>query len=568
MVALLLLGCAGEATEKPAGRERDSGPATDADSGQDSADTGEPADTGDTGPVVDTADTGDTAEVVDDADGDGFRAQDGDCDDARANVYPGAPDGCDALDQDCDGEAIPAGACGEEWDPAVSASWVLVGDAEGALYSAPLAPGDLDGDGLGDVVYEQFPEKSYSIGFLSGGSLDWSGLVGETRGQVRAVYLRDQLSRTVAARDVDGDGLDDVWSWGSSSTAYDGNVYLLAGGSSAFDGGTHDVREVALGWWTDARDDGDVIALIAGGDVTGDGLGDAIFVTKEDNPVLAWRPFVGETTAISYSGSFLDLPETLWNDNESSQLSLADADFVGDLDGDGIDELLLDNDQDVGTNGATSLLEGEDLLVEGGNARDLAVSLWYDPSPAPSSELVGVDESQLADDVDGDGLVDLALTVALYDDDGDGGQVCTVVVGGAMPSGDVSPLELGRACPPHDAYYVYTPTSIADQWIPDVDDDGVNDLVYYNHTDESGDDKYRCILRTSLLAPGATLDGFDAGALCTTLAGPLAADLTGDGLPEWLTGDSTYDDPVVGTDAGQILIAEGFEIPWDDASKW
>ena len=268
MVALLLLGCAGEATEKPAGRERDSGPATDADSGQDSADTGEPADTGDTGPVVDTADTGDTAEVVDDADGDGFRAQDGDCDDARANVYPGAPDGCDALDQDCDGEAIPAGACGEEWDPAVSASWVLVGDAEGALYSAPLAPGDLDGDGLGDVVYEQFPEKSYSIGFLSGGSLDWSGLVGETRGQVRAVYLRDQLSRTVAARDVDGDGLDDVWSWGSSSTAYDGNVYLLAGGSSAFDGGTHDVREVALGWWTDARDDGDVIALIAGGAAT------------------------------------------------------------------------------------------------------------------------------------------------------------------------------------------------------------------------------------------------------------------------------------------------------------
>jgi hypothetical protein len=38
-----------------------------------------------------------------DADLDGFTTMDGDCDDANANVYPGAPEICDLEDNDCDG---------------------------------------------------------------------------------------------------------------------------------------------------------------------------------------------------------------------------------------------------------------------------------------------------------------------------------------------------------------------------------------------------------------------------------------------------------------------------------
>ena len=47
------------------------------------------------------------AEQANDLDGDGFMDACGDCDDSNASVYPGAPEVCDGLDNNCDG--IPEG---------------------------------------------------------------------------------------------------------------------------------------------------------------------------------------------------------------------------------------------------------------------------------------------------------------------------------------------------------------------------------------------------------------------------------------------------------------------------
>ncbi len=70
--------------------------------------------------------------VAGDLDGDGFRPIDGDCDDGRSDVYPLAPELCDAgnVDEDCDG---------------------LVNDADPSLLAEGLRTVwfDADGDGFG-----------------------------------------------------------------------------------------------------------------------------------------------------------------------------------------------------------------------------------------------------------------------------------------------------------------------------------------------------------------------------------------------------------------------------------
>jgi hypothetical protein len=72
-----------------------------------------------------------------DADGDGWTVEGGDCDDSDASVYPGAPELCDGIDNNCDG----------------------VGDTD----SPQTWYADLDGDGFGDsanslMVCDAVPE--------------------------------------------------------------------------------------------------------------------------------------------------------------------------------------------------------------------------------------------------------------------------------------------------------------------------------------------------------------------------------------------------------------------------
>jgi len=55
-------------------------------------------------PPGDDDDSGDCTGDTVDCDGDGWTAQDGDCDDSDPSIHPDAGDLCDHIDQDCDGE--------------------------------------------------------------------------------------------------------------------------------------------------------------------------------------------------------------------------------------------------------------------------------------------------------------------------------------------------------------------------------------------------------------------------------------------------------------------------------
>ncbi|MDP2305619.1 MAG: MopE-related protein [Pseudomonadota bacterium] len=96
--------------------------------GEDTSVVTDDTDTSDTEDTVDTEDT-DVGNPPRDVDEDGFDVASGDCDDADASVFPGAPERCNEVDDDWDGVI----------DPATS-------------IDAPLFFADLDGDGFGDAT--------------------------------------------------------------------------------------------------------------------------------------------------------------------------------------------------------------------------------------------------------------------------------------------------------------------------------------------------------------------------------------------------------------------------------
>ena len=141
-----------------------------------------------------TDDTGEPPDQTTDLDGDGY-ADDVDCDDSDADVYPGAEELCNGIDDDCNGEIDEDAADATTWYADVDADGF--GDPDSSTVSCEQAEGwvedETDCNDADDTVYPGAEE------LCDGADNDCDGDIDEDSEDVQTWYA-----------DADGDGFGDA----------------------------------------------------------------------------------------------------------------------------------------------------------------------------------------------------------------------------------------------------------------------------------------------------------------------------------------------------------------------
>ena len=423
-----------------------------AGSGSDTGPSGDDAD-GDGIPADqdcddDDADVGGPTTWYSDADGDGWGLEEesveecdqpsntvadpGDCDDSSADASPDiAEETCgDGLDNNCDGTADGCQFEGEQTtDDAVAQLWTEV-PASYSYFGHPLAlDHDLTGDGVPEIVVSQI--------YAQGGSGAYGATYvfeGDAVGDVEAddafssYYgeVTDYLGSSVATGDVDGDGQADLVSGAYGySTEVASNPGVAAVWLGPLDPGSSKLGEADM-----------LIPGLSENDYTGwaVGVGD---VTGEGPSVISAGIYVGTAN----EGAVYVMPA---NNTDSTAVDRAvaviqdsDVDYLGtrldagDLDGDGVDDLVVSATWDASYAGSAFVFHGP--LTGELTTKDASLSIR-----STASNTYFGDVATVLGDVDGDGLRDVGL--GAYRTDGattDSG--AAYVYAGPVAAGD-SPL--------------------------------------------------------------------------------------------------------------------------------
>ncbi len=442
----------------------------------------------------------------------------GDCDDSEPEAFPGNPELCDGIDNDCDGVVdgvvcdVPG--CGTSATESLSfADQILPGEASRDEAGAGLAGvGDTDGDGTDDLLigapgWTSDAGRAYLV--LGGsGAVALSG--------APALWNGDSAERAGAAvggGDLDGDGGIDLVIGAPAASGDAGAVYVV--GSRSL--GTESLSAASTIW-------------TGGG---GDGLGSAITVADLDGDGRA-SALVGGTTAGGTGGAWLldssggaatgaALILSGEDPDDGAGFALATADF----DGDGVLDLIVGAPGRDFDTGVVYVVSGDRL----GNVPLSSADARFEGETSLSNTGYSV---AAPGDVDGDGQDDL-LIGARYVDSFVG--AAYLVAGGSASA----ILSASTAKLVGENAFDYAGTAVAGPG--DVDDDGTPDLLIGSPNNAEGG----TASGSAYVVTGPVSGTVDLGSAYLKLTGEealdyagttlgAAGDLDGNGIPDVLVG--------------------------------